>query len=213
MPSKSAIVFGASGVTGWSFVNEILNDYPKKGTWDKVHALTNRPLSQKESFWPADQRLNIVSGIDLLKGSQEDLETELKGKVKGIDKVTHVYFLAYKASTEVMKELEDMVNMFKRSTMAIDHLSPALEFVVLQTGSKWYGCHLITTTPAYGSTPGIKPPLREDMPRLKKPYDDMLFYHPQIDWITEYSKDKRWNWCDTRPDIVSCPAFHVVVAV
>lgn len=30
---KRAIVFGASGVTGWSFVNEILNDYPEKGIW------------------------------------------------------------------------------------------------------------------------------------------------------------------------------------
>lgn len=30
---KRAIVFGASGVTGWSFVNEILHDYPEKGVW------------------------------------------------------------------------------------------------------------------------------------------------------------------------------------
>ncbi|KIW09230.1 uncharacterized protein PV09_00157 [Verruconis gallopava] len=202
MPGKSALIFGASGVTGWTFVNEILNDYPRKGIWDKVHALTNRPLSQKDSFWPDDSRLNIVSGIDLLKGTQDDLETELKSKVSEIDKVTHVYFLAFKASTDVMQELEDMVNMFKRSTTAIDHLSPNLEFVVLQTGSKWYGIHLTATVPDYGETPGIKTPFKEDMPRLKKPYDDMLFYHPQIDWITEYAKDKKWNWCDTRPDII-----------
>jgi hypothetical protein len=93
MSKKSALVFGASGVTGWSFVNEILNDYPKKGVWDKVHALTNRPLKQEDSMWKKDARLNIVSGIDLLKGSQEDLENELKAKVDGIDKVTHVYYL------------------------------------------------------------------------------------------------------------------------
>jgi hypothetical protein len=203
MPGKSALVFGASGVTGWSFVNEILNDYPKKGVWDKVHALTNRPLVQKESFWPNDPRLNIVSGVDLLKGSQKDLEQELKGKIDGIDKVTHVYFLAYKASTDIMQEFKDMVSMFQRSTIAVDHLSPALEFVVLQTGSKWYGCHLIATLPDYGGSPGITVPYREDMPRLKKPFDDMLFYHPQIDWLTEYAKDKSWSWCDTRPDIVS----------
>jgi hypothetical protein len=90
--SKSALIFGASGVTGWAFVNEILHDYPKKGTWKKVHALTNRPLKQSDSLWPNDDRLNIVSKIDLLKGSQEDLETALSA-IGGIKEVTHVYYL------------------------------------------------------------------------------------------------------------------------
>lgn len=134
--SKSAVVFGASGVTGWSFINEILNDYPKKGIWGKVHALTNRPLSQQQSQWSNDPRLNIVSGIDLLKGSQEELENELKSKIIGIEDVTHVYYLAYKAGTDIQKELEEAVAMFKRSTIAVDKLSKKLEFVVLQTGAK-----------------------------------------------------------------------------
>jgi len=89
--SKSALIFGASGVTGWAFVNEILNDYPKKGVWGKVQALTNRPLKQEDSFWPEDKRLNIVSGIDLLRGSQEDLELALS-RIGGIEDVTHVYY-------------------------------------------------------------------------------------------------------------------------
>jgi hypothetical protein len=96
MPSsapKVAIVFGASGVSGWSFVNEMLNDYPKKGIWGDVYALTNRPLSAEKSIWPKDDRLHIVSGIDILKGSQEDLEKELKNNIKDIPKVTHVYYL------------------------------------------------------------------------------------------------------------------------
>src|ERR1700712_2902419 len=100
MPGKTALIFGASGVTGWSVVNEILNDYPQKGVWDKVHALTNRPLSQEDSHWPNDPRLNIVSGIDLLKGCQEDLEKELKNKVQGIEKVTHVYYLGKNTTLE-----------------------------------------------------------------------------------------------------------------
>jgi hypothetical protein len=93
MPGKTAVVYGASGVSGWSFVNEILNDYPQAGVWDEVYALTNRPLTQEASCWPLDSRLNIVSGVDLLKGSQEDLETELKEKIRNVDKVTHVYYL------------------------------------------------------------------------------------------------------------------------
>jgi hypothetical protein len=91
--SKNALIFGASGVTGWSFVNEILNDYPDKGVWDKVYALTNRPLTRSASKWPDDPRLHIVSGIDLLKGSQEDLESELRSKVDDIEQTTHVYYL------------------------------------------------------------------------------------------------------------------------
>lgn len=134
--SKSALIFGASGVTGWSFVNELLHDYPKPGIWKKVHALTNRPLSQEQSQWPSDPRLNIVSGIDLLKGSQEELEAQIKEKIEGIEDVTHVYYLAYKAGTDMQKELEDAVAMFKRSTIAVDKLSKKLEFVVLQTGAK-----------------------------------------------------------------------------
>lgn len=79
--------------SGWAFVNEILHDYPKKGIWKKVHALTNRPLKQSDSLWPADNRLNIVSGIDLLKGSQEYLDATIKEQVEGVEEVTHVYYL------------------------------------------------------------------------------------------------------------------------
>jgi hypothetical protein len=91
--SKTALVFGASGVSGWSFVHEMLNDYTEKGVWAKVHALTNRPLTQEASTWPANPRLNIVSGIDLLAGTQEELEDTMRSKVTGIEKVTHVYYL------------------------------------------------------------------------------------------------------------------------
>jgi hypothetical protein len=93
MTDKSALVFGASGVTGWAFVNEILHGYPRKGVWKTVHALTNRPLPQESSLWPDDPRLDIVSGIDLLRGSQEDLEKEMQAKIDGIEEVSHVYYL------------------------------------------------------------------------------------------------------------------------
>ncbi|RDW61587.1 hypothetical protein BP5796_11479 [Coleophoma crateriformis] len=196
--SKSALIFGASGVTGWAFVNEILHDYPQKGTWKKVHALTNRPLKQSDSLWPADERLDIVSGIDLLKGSQADLDAAIKEQVKGVEEVTHVYYLAYKASTDLVQELKDAVDMFRRSITAIDHLSPALEFVVLQTGAKMYGCHLLENHP----TDYLHVPHQESQERLRGDAGDMLFYHPQLDWVSEYAKEKSWNWIDTRPDII-----------
>jgi hypothetical protein len=88
--------------------------------------------------------------------------------------------------------------MFRRSTTALDHLSPALEFVVLQTGAKMYGCHLLEDHP----TDYIHVPLSETQPRLRAPAGDMLFYHPQLDWITSYAASKPWSWCETRPDII-----------
>jgi nucleoside-diphosphate-sugar epimerase len=93
VPGKTALVFGASGVTGWAFVNELLNDYPAKGIWDSVYALTNRPLTAKAAMWPDDPRLHLVSGVDLLEGNQQDLESKLKSQVQGIKEVTHVYYL------------------------------------------------------------------------------------------------------------------------
>jgi len=109
--SKSALIFGASGVTGWAFVNEMLNDYPKKQIWTKVHALTNRPLKAEDSLWPKDDRLNIVSGIDLLKGSQDDLERELRN-IDAIEKVTHVYYLG-RYSFSVFKTQTDIAQHTK----------------------------------------------------------------------------------------------------
>lgn len=88
--------------------------------------------------------------------------------------------------------------MLTLAITVMDRLSPALEFVVLQTGAKMYGCHLTVNHP----TDYIHVPLSENMPRLKQPYHDMLFYHPQLDWLSDFAKDKKWNWCETRPDII-----------
>lgn len=38
---KVVIIFGVSGVLGWLFVNEIFNDYFKKGIWSGVLVLMN----------------------------------------------------------------------------------------------------------------------------------------------------------------------------
>lgn len=95
------------------------------------------------------------------------------------------------------KEQDENVDMFKRAVTALDRLSPALEFVVLQTGAKHYGCHLLTAKPA-----SIVPPLKETDPPLPSPYGEKLFYLPQLRWLTEFSRGKRWGWADPRPDII-----------
>jgi hypothetical protein len=83
-----ALVFGASGITGWAVTKAAL-EYPTATTFDRVIALVNRPLSMKESRLPEDHRLQLHSGIDL--SSKETLVASLQS-IEGIHEVTHVYF-------------------------------------------------------------------------------------------------------------------------
>jgi hypothetical protein len=88
MPN-TALIFGASGITGWAVAKAAL-EYPTPTTFDKVIALTNRPLSKQDAYLPDDSRLALYSGIDLSSGVDK-LVGDLK-KIDGIEGVTHVYF-------------------------------------------------------------------------------------------------------------------------
>ena len=105
--------------------------------------------------------------------------------------------LAYKAQTDLSAEYKENTEMLQRAVTAIDRLSSSLEFILVQTGSKAYGCHLLQNRPDL-----MKTPLSETLPRLPAPWNEGLFYHPQLDWLKAYSADKEWGWIDTRPDII-----------
>lgn len=98
----NALVFGASGILGWAVVDQIMKNYPQKGVFDKVTALSNRPLSEDNAFWPQPgsdtPNLQIVEGIDLTKGTAEELKETLKQCVPGIQSVTHVYYFGQHSS-------------------------------------------------------------------------------------------------------------------
>lgn len=91
-----ALVFGASGILGWSIVDQILKNYPAKDVFSKVTALSNRPLSHENSLWPSPgpgtPELRIVDGIDLTKGTIEEMKDVLRERVPGIQDVTHIYY-------------------------------------------------------------------------------------------------------------------------
>lgn len=84
-----ALVFGASGVTGWALTNAALS-YPTSTTFKRVVGLTNRPLSVEEAALPQDSRLHLYPGLDLSKDSQSI--TEYLSKIENIGETTHVYF-------------------------------------------------------------------------------------------------------------------------
>ncbi|KAL3462630.1 hypothetical protein BJX64DRAFT_299393 [Aspergillus heterothallicus] len=197
MPERHALVFGASGITGWAAVNALLNDYPTPDTFQRVTALTNRPLSAEDALWPESEKLRIVSGLDLLAGDQATLETTMREKVPSIETVSHVYFFAYIFDADFEKEIQVNVDLLKRAITAVDNLSAKLEFVLLPTGVKAYGVHLIDKFPFKNDLP-----LHEGLPAIPEPYKSRLFYYPQISLLQDLSSAKPWTYAEVMPDIV-----------
>ncbi|KAL5319239.1 hypothetical protein ACEPPN_012289 [Leptodophora sp. 'Broadleaf-Isolate-01'] len=196
MSGNHALIFGASGITGWAVTNALIEGYPDETSFSAVTALTNRPLSREAALWPDSNKLQVVSGLDLLTdGGQEGLEAEMKRKIKGIDTVTHVYFFAYIMDLDSDKECTINVKLLDRAVTAVENLSPNLEFVVLPTGTKAYGVHLIKDMP-------FTPPLVESMPRLPEPFASQNFYYAQVDHLAAASQGKRWKYCEVTPDMV-----------
>ncbi|KAI3006683.1 hypothetical protein CBS147346_3583 [Aspergillus niger] len=198
MSENHAIVFGASGVNGWAVVNALLQGYPSEDAFASVTALTNRPLSFQDTLWPKSPKLDLVSGIDLLADTKpETLEDELKRKVANADKITHVYFFAHIMDADPKAEVHKNTELVKRSVLAIQNVSSHLKFVVLGTGAKSYGSHLLEQFPFRDQVP-----LKESLPRMPEPFASQIFYYHQVDQLSWISQGKSWAFCELMPDLV-----------
>ncbi|KAJ7799677.1 hypothetical protein B0H14DRAFT_2902418 [Mycena olivaceomarginata] len=167
--SAHAIVFGASGLAGWAVVDQLLQNYPKAGTFSKVTAVVNRPISLADSFWPTPESpsLDLVTGINLAEGSIESFTALLGEKIKDISTVTHVYYFVYKQDNDAEEEI-------KRVLGAVESLCPNFRFLAWPSGTLGYGIY----KPGGGP---FKPPYKESMGRLPPP--DTNFYY-------------NWTWCE-----------------
>ncbi len=89
-----ALVIRASGLAGWGVVDQLLKNYPVKGTFSKVTPLVNRPFSVADSYWPTPDspKLDLVANVNLMEGSIDAFTAVIKDKVKDIANVTHVYY-------------------------------------------------------------------------------------------------------------------------
>lgn len=90
MSQPHALIFGASGISGWSLLNQ-LRSYPTPGYWNKITAFTNRPFSFEQAQIPAEERIQLVSGVDLTQ-SVEQIVSNMRAKAADIGSVTHVFF-------------------------------------------------------------------------------------------------------------------------
>lgn len=104
--SNHAIVYGASGLVGWSIVNQLLKQYPEAGTFSKITAITNRPLDVSRLYWPETDstgpKLELVSGVDLRLADGPTFAESLNAKLEDIVSVTHVYYLGWSSSIKVI---------------------------------------------------------------------------------------------------------------
>ena len=90
MAPRQALIFGASGISGWAIARECLT-YPATDAFERVIALSNQPL-QKEEFLLRHanlDRLELYSGIDLT--NDLDVSSQLAA-ISGIRKTTHVFY-------------------------------------------------------------------------------------------------------------------------
>ena len=162
---KTAVVVGALGVIG-KYIVDKLASLPD---W-QVIGLSRRKGEDRE-------RVRYVS-VDLLKPFAPDF-----------GEATHVFYAAFQASageaSGYAANIAPNRDMLINSVTAIDRTSPALERVVLVTGTKYYGTHLGP----------FRTPARETGPR----HEGLNFYFDQIDWLTAFAQGKRWTWSELRP--------------
>ncbi|KAJ7124438.1 hypothetical protein C8R44DRAFT_703904 [Mycena epipterygia] len=193
--SAHALVFGASGLAGWGVVEQLLENYPAEGTFSKVTAVVNRPITIADSLWPtpASPTLDLVTNINLTEGTVEEFTALLKEKVKDISAVTHVYYFVYKQDDDAELEIKTNCGMLERVLGAVESLSPNFRFLVWPSGTLGYGIY----KPGGGP---FKAPYKESMGRL--PLPDTNFYYAFEDILAERSKGKNWTWCEVRPDAI-----------
>ncbi|KAJ5668720.1 hypothetical protein N7462_009790 [Penicillium macrosclerotiorum] len=194
---QHAVVFGCSGINGWALVNQLLSGYPSPDSFSRITAVANRPFTSDEAKWPRDDRLQIVSGIDLLGGDDSSLQKTLAQKVPSVETVSHVYYAAYRASDDAAEECRLNKEMLRAAVQSLEALSSKLSFVTLITGTKAYGVYLLDKFPFRGQVP-----LKEDLPRVPAEYAKDLFYYHEVDLLHELSAGKAWSWCEVRPDVI-----------
>ncbi|TIB98997.1 hypothetical protein E3Q17_02789 [Wallemia mellicola] len=174
----TAIVFGASGISGISLIDTLLEDPAK---WTKIVAVSRRPPPQKS------EKISHVS-VDLLNSTPDEIAGSLvKG---GAGNATHAFFFSY-----IAKENEDdLINtnykLFSNSVEAL-YKGTTVQAFLLQTGYKYYG--------AFVGGDALQPyPWVENSGRSGK-----NFYYQQEDYLKAAAEKYNWKWVVARPNFIT----------
>ncbi|KAI1496145.1 hypothetical protein F5X99DRAFT_422359 [Biscogniauxia marginata] len=194
-----AIVFGASGVIGWSVVDQLLSNHGGIDVFSKVTAVTNRQVDLTESQWPINPlggpEVQLISGIDLRQSEPNGVAKALKEKVRGVDKVSHIYYFAFTQVDDPIEEVDVNKRMLKNVLGAVTFLFPSLKFVVFPGGTRGYGIYIPGGT--------FKPPLTEPMvDNLPADYAKTVVYPAHREFLSAACRGKEWTWCEVCPDAI-----------
>lgn len=141
MSRKTALVLGATGVSGRAIVSHL----DQQEDWDVIGASRNPPYF--------DTTARFVS-VDLM--DPDSCEAGLAG----LDQVTHVFYTAYWDNPDIAKTREPNNAMARNALSVIARTAAKLEHVCLLQGTKYYGQYLGP----------FKTPAKENDPRIATPH-------------------------------------------
>lgn len=201
--ANHAIVFGAAGLLGWSVLNQLTSNYPQPGTFSRVTAVVNRPISEEDlnlsSKGTQDStkpEIQIVSGINLRNGTGEALAHQLQTSVSDAETITHVFYFVFSAlNSDAVEECKINCDMMRRVVAAVNILSPALKAFIYPGGTRGYGIYIPGGT--------FQAPLDETMAdQLPDDYAKTVAYPWFRNILTEASNGRGWSWTEVCPDAV-----------
>ncbi|KAI8576403.1 hypothetical protein K450DRAFT_274755 [Umbelopsis ramanniana AG] len=183
MSRKCAVIFGANGISGIAMTKALL----ASDEWGPIICVSRRPPQLEEAA--NDSRIQFVS-IDMVKSSADDLASKLSAA--GAAVAQHAFFYTY-IEKQDFKEMNDVnLMLLEKALHALGLVSPKLKSFMLQTGAKYYGCHV-------GGAEMVRDlPWKEDAPRLCK----SCFYYDQEDLLHTYAANKSWRYLITRPNVI-----------
>lgn len=171
---------GANGITG-SAITEYLAQNKKASEFSKIIVTSRSPLQTSVT----DSRITFIA-LDFTETPQ----TLIPRMQSLCSTVTHAYFSSYVHSDDFVKLNTLNHDIFENFLLALVEVAPKLENVTLQTGGKYYGCHLAP----------IPSPSREDGPRFGP--SNANFYYPQEDFLASKQKNSSWTYNVIRPDAI-----------
>ncbi|KAL4937371.1 hypothetical protein BDV06DRAFT_203111 [Aspergillus oleicola] len=177
----SAIVTGATGITGSAIVHHLRKD----ASYNKVYA-----LSRRDPGWK-DPKLQHAS-IDL-QGSADDMAKTLSGV-----SAEYVYFSAYMAHDDPQELCNINGTMLSNFIQALESTGAirTLKRFILTCGFKQYSLHL----------GNCKQPFFEDDPKLEGKFGGETwppnFYFTQQQILTDAAARSNWDWVVTLPQDV-----------
>ncbi|KAH7377360.1 hypothetical protein BKA66DRAFT_572159 [Pyrenochaeta sp. MPI-SDFR-AT-0127] len=197
-PKNHALVIGASGLIGWSIVDQLLQPYPSPSPFRKITALVNRPLTLEDSFWPQHApgrpELSLTSGVNLLC-NEDEFAAILQDKVSNVESISHVYYFAFKENPDSEKEVEINLGMMRSVVRAVKKLSSNFKFFVFPGGTRGYGI--------YRPDGIFTAPLHEEMAeQLPEDYSKTVAYPHYRQLLRLESANEEWTWCELCPDAI-----------